>query len=191
MDIALRDLGSCSQFIYSISCYCCERHTPRVATMESLGRSLLVWTQPTALSYLSIMKHFMDVKTVQRAHTLEPEFPSVFPSKLPYEQDSLTISYGGSQHCTVPSETHAVTECDMPPYQIQPGHSRRKSAPIWGPKEALKNLWRMKCNFREGDEIISHTKSKNRAKRQDPELLIDNLVGSLNTLIFLIGAELT
>lgn len=59
--------------------------------------------------------HYNEAKTAQRAHTLKPDFPAAFSSKLPHEQDSLTISYVGSQHCTAPSETHTVTECDMPP----------------------------------------------------------------------------
>lgn len=91
------------------------RAQPRIATVESLGRSLPVWTQLTVLLYLSIMKHFTDAKIVQRADTLKAGFSAAFSSKLPHEQDSLTISYVGSQRCIAPSETHPVSECDMPP----------------------------------------------------------------------------
>lgn len=64
---------------------------------------------------LSIMKRFTDAKTVQREDTLKTVFSAVLFSKLPHEQDSLTISYVGSQHYIAPSETDTVTECDMPP----------------------------------------------------------------------------
>lgn len=64
---------------------------------------------------VSIMKCFTDAKTVQRADTLKMVFSAAFLSTLPHEQDWLTISYVGSQHYIAPSETHTVTECDMPP----------------------------------------------------------------------------
>lgn len=92
-----------------------SRAEPRVATVGSLGRSFPAWTQPMVLLCLTIMKCFTDAKTVQRADTLRKVFSAAFFSRLPHEQDSLTISRVGSQHYIAPSETHRVTECDVPP----------------------------------------------------------------------------